>query len=79
MKVSPVGQPRVAVEYIRGPLDGLCEEISSIAAATPMLIGPDNSVPPEGWYAPNALGKRYWHEGPPPWWKVPTDKPWETP
>jgi hypothetical protein len=78
---------RVSVEYIRGPLDGLLEDLTSVAARTEMLIGPSNATPPEGWYgAVQSNGKRYWHEGPPAWWKPegqtpptppPTKFPWE--
>lgn len=61
---------RVTVSYVRGPLDGITEELTELTAGTPMLVGPNNYVAPEGWYTPaDANGKRTWVEGAPDWWQ----------
>jgi hypothetical protein len=61
---------RITVKYVRGPLDGIEEDLSEHLANTAMLVGPNNYVAPEGWYtAVDADGIRTWVEGPPDWWK----------
>lgn len=61
---------RITVNYVRGPLDGVVEDLTVTMANTPMLVGPDSCTAPEGWYTKaDATGKRTWIEGPPAWWK----------